>query len=126
VAHGDYWLIGSRAEEWQLIEWKKGESEPTKYWLSTIPQCIAFRDLVDAAKLRWQCDYHELKRKVGLVHFEGQGWRGFHQHSTLSIIDYGFLISPTGQRFPLTASHSARMFQELGGPDCSEPPQSRI
>ena len=84
-----------RPEEWLLIEWPKGENEPTKYWLSTLPQNIAFRRLVDLAKLRWRIerDYQELKQEVGLGHFEGRGWRGFHHHATLCIAAYGFLIS---------------------------------
>ncbi len=55
-------------KEWLLIEWPEGEDEPTKYWLSTLPQNIPFRDLVDAAKLRWRIerDYEELKQEVGL------------------------------------------------------------
>src|ERR1700726_1529573 len=63
-------------KEWLLIEWPEGEDEPTKYWLSTVPENIPFRDLVDAAKLRWRIerDYQELKQEVGLGHFEGRGW----------------------------------------------------
>jgi len=82
-------------KEWLLIEWPEGEDEPTKYWLSTLPKNIPFRDLVDAAKLRWRIerDYQELKQEVGLGHFEGRGWRGFHHHATLCIAAYGFLIS---------------------------------
>jgi SRSO17 transposase len=66
-------------EEWLLIEWPEGEAEPTKYWLSTLPENISFRRLVDRAKLRWRIerDYQELKQEVGLGHFEGRGWRGF-------------------------------------------------
>ena len=66
------------APEWLLIEWPKGEAEPTKYWLSTLPDTIAFDRLVDIAKLRWRIerDYQELKQEVGLGHFEGRGWRG--------------------------------------------------
>ncbi|MGH8472707.1 MAG: IS701 family transposase, partial [Gammaproteobacteria bacterium] len=84
-----------QAEEWLLIEWPEGEDEPTKYWLSTLPESIPFRDLVDAAKLRWRIerDYQELKQEVGLGHFEGRGWLGFHHHATLCIATYGFLIS---------------------------------
>jgi SRSO17 transposase len=69
------------AKECLLIEWPEGEDEPTKYWLSTSPRNISFRDLVDATKLRWRIerDYQELKQEVGLGHFEGRGWRGFHQ-----------------------------------------------
>jgi SRSO17 transposase len=86
---------GKPAKEWLLIEWPEGEDEPTKYWLLTLPRNISFRDLVDAAKLRWRVerDYEELKQEVGLGHFEGRGWRGFHHHATLCIAAYGFLIS---------------------------------
>ncbi|MFL5100948.1 MAG: IS701 family transposase, partial [Xanthobacteraceae bacterium] len=82
-------------QEWLLIEWPEGEPEPTKYWLSTLPGDISFRRLVDFAKLRWRIerDYQELKQEVGLGHFEGRGWRGFHHHATLCIAAYGFLVS---------------------------------
>ena len=84
VAHRDYQLTDNRPEEWLLIEWPEGEKEPTKYWLSTLPESITFRRLVDFAKLRWRIerDYQELKQEVGLGHFEGRGWRGFHHHAT--------------------------------------------
>jgi SRSO17 transposase len=84
-----------RDEEWLLIEWPKGEKEPTKYWLSTLPDDIAFERMVERAKLRWRIerDYLELKQELGLGHFEGRGWRGFHHHATLCIAAYGFLIS---------------------------------
>jgi SRSO17 transposase len=106
AAHRDYWLAEPRAEEWLLIEWPVGENGPTKYWLSTLPQDITVRRLVDIAKLRWRIerDYQELKQEVGLGHFEGRGWRGFHHHATLCIAAYGFLISeretipPSGPR----------------------------
>jgi len=86
---------GKQAKEWLLIEWPEGEDEPTKYSLSTLPANITFRDLVDAAKLRWRIerDYQELKQEVGLGHYEGRGWRGFHHHATMCIAAYGFLIS---------------------------------
>ncbi len=81
--------------EWLLIEWPEGEAAPTKYWLSTLPVNIGFRQLVDFAKLRWRIerDYQELKQEVGLGHYEGRGWRGFHHHATMCIAAYGFLIS---------------------------------
>ncbi len=108
VARRDEKRTESRPEEWLLIEWPKGEKEPTKYWLSTLPKDITFPRLVDLAKLRWRIerDYQELKQEVGLGHFEGRGWRGFHHHATLCIAAYGFLISeretipPSGARSP--------------------------
>jgi len=80
--------------EWLLIEWPEGEKEPTKYWLSTLPENVSLEALVDTAKLRWRIerDYEELKSELGLAHFEGRGWRGFHHHATLCIAAYGFLI----------------------------------
>ncbi len=106
AAHRDYNLSTARPEEWLFIEWPKGDKEPIKYWLSTLPEKIAFHRLVDLAKLRWRIerDYQELKQEVGLGHFEGRGWRGFHHHATLCIAAYGFLISeretipPSGPR----------------------------
>jgi SRSO17 transposase len=94
VAHRH--LIADRhAEEWLLVEWPSNEPEPTKYWLSTCAKNIPFAQLVDLAKLRWRIerDYQDLKQEVGLGHYEGRGWRGFHHHITLSIAAYGFLIS---------------------------------
>jgi SRSO17 transposase len=95
VAHDDGQLAEHRAQEWLLIEWPEGEQEPTKYWLSTLPAKVSFRDLVNTAKLRWRIerDYQDLKQEVGLGHFEGRGWRGFHHHATLCIAAYGFLVS---------------------------------
>ncbi len=82
-------------EEWLLIEWPKAEDEPTKFWLSTLPRNIAFDRLVDSTMLRWRIerDYQELKQEVGLGHFEGRGWVGFHHHATMCIAAYGFLVS---------------------------------
>jgi SRSO17 transposase len=76
-----------RGEETLLIEWPEGEDEPTKYWLSTLPKSTSFRKLVDTAKLRWRIerDYHDLKQEIGLGHYEGRGWPGFHHHATLCI-----------------------------------------
>jgi SRSO17 transposase len=102
-----------RPEEWLLIEWPKGENEPTKYFLSTLPADITFNRLVYFAKLRWRIerDYLELKQEVGLGHFEGRGWRGFHHHATLCIAAYGFLISER-ETIPPSAARSAPIFSQ--------------
>src|SRR6185312_549425 len=95
AAHRDERLTEPRPEEWLLIEWPEGEKEPTKYWLATLPETMSFAEFVDLAKLRWRIerDYQELKQELGLGHYEGRGWRGFHHHATLCIAAYGFLIS---------------------------------
>ena len=109
-------------KEWLLIEWPKGEAEPTKYWLSTLPEAISFLNLVDATKLRWRIerDYQELKQEVGLGHFEGRGWRGFHHHATLCIAAYAFLISER-ETIPPSGPGSAALFQEPVLPDGYRP-----
>jgi SRSO17 transposase len=94
-AHRDTERCQPRPEEWCLIEWPKGEAEPTKYWFSTLPTDTSFTELVRQAKRRWRIerDYQDLKQELGLGHYEGRGWRGFHHHATLCIAAYGFLIS---------------------------------
>ena len=114
-AHRDNLLSELRAEEWLLIEWPEDETEPTKYWFSTLPEDIAFDRLVDLTKLRWRIerDYQELKQELGLGDYEGRGWRGFHHHATLCIAAYGFLIAergaipPSGPGFSTQLSGSA-------------------
>jgi SRSO17 transposase len=122
IAHRDYNLTEARPEEWLLIEWPKGEDEPTKYWLSTLPKNVSFRRMVDTAKLRWRIerDYQELKQEVGLGHFEGRGWRGFHHHATLCVAAYGFLISERETISP-SGPRSATLFPELAVPDGYRP-----
>jgi SRSO17 transposase len=117
-AHRDEKLTAPRLEEWLLIEWPVGEKEPTKYWLSTLPEDIDFAALVDIAKLRWRIerDYQELKQEVGLGHFEGRGWRGFHHHATLCIATYGFLISER-ETIPPSGPGATRRFEELAVPN---------
>ena len=95
VAHRDYWRSQPHPEQWLLLEWPKTEKEPTKYWLSNLSASISIRKLVATAKLRWRIerDYEELKQELGLGHFEGRNWRGFHHHATLCIAAYGFLVT---------------------------------
>ena len=101
-AHRDYERAEPYAEEWLLIEWPKGEAEPTRYWVSTLPPTIKLKALVKMAKHRWiiERDYQELKQELGLGHFEGRNWRGFHHHATLCIAAYGFLVSERNRFSP--------------------------
>jgi SRSO17 transposase len=119
--------VGELTDEWLLIEWPEGEDEPTKYWFSTLPEDIAFRDLVDIAKLRWRIerDYQELKQEVGLGHYEGRGWRGFHHHATLCIAAYGFLVSER-ETIPPSGSPSAVLFPQSAVPAGYRPRGSAI
>jgi SRSO17 transposase len=123
-AHRDEQRSEPRADEWLVIEWPRGDPEPTKYWLSTLSATILVADLVRLAKLRWRIerDDQELKDELGLDHFEGRGWRGFHHHGALCIAAYAFLaaeratLSPPA---PLAFLRPARLppgFKPRGAP----------
>jgi SRSO17 transposase len=101
-AHRDEQRTAPRPEEWLLIEWPRGAADPTKYWLSTLPETTPIADLVRLAKLRWRIerDYQELKDELGLDHFEGRGWRGFHHHGALCIAAYAFLAAERARHSP--------------------------
>jgi FOG: Transposase len=111
-----------RGEETLLIEWPEGEREPTKYWLATVDKNMSFRALVDLAKMRWRVerDYLELKQEVGLGHYEGRGWPGFHHHGTLCIAVYGFLISER-EMIPPSGPHCAGKLKKPAIPDSYRP-----
>ena len=68
--------------------------EPMKYWLTTLAEDVPLQRMVLEAKMRWRIerDYQDLKQELGLGHYEGRGWRGFHHHASLSIAAYGFLM----------------------------------
>lgn len=95
AAHRDHLRAQRRGEEWLLVEWPTEEPEPTKYWLSTMAPGTSRKALVYTAKMRWRIerDYRELKQELGLSHYEGRGWRGFHHHATLCIAAYGYLVA---------------------------------
>jgi SRSO17 transposase len=124
AAHRDYWRGTLRDEEWLLVEWPASESAPTQYWLSTLPRSTSLRQLVETVKLRWRIerDYQELKQELGLGHYEGRGWRGFHHHATLCLAAYGFLVAeraafpPSGAvaRFRLKAPRLPKGFRPRG------------
>ncbi|WP_404300546.1 IS701 family transposase [Alicycliphilus denitrificans] len=84
-----------RPEQWLLIEWPEKDEEPSKYFLSTLPEDVTIDELVRVAHQRWRIerDYQDLKQDFGLGHYEGRGWRGFHHHAALSIAAYGFLMA---------------------------------
>ena len=133
LAARDYKRTTPHPVEWLLVEWPKGEAAPTKYWLSTLPEDTPLATLVDYAKLRWRIerDYEELKGELGLSHYEGRGWRGFHHHATLCIAAYGFLISER-DAIPPSASRRRTMprlpegYRPRGAADPSRTPRRKL
>jgi SRSO17 transposase len=83
---------GSLPECWLIAEWPPGEPKPTDYWLSNLPADTPLRTLVRLAKIRWRIehDYRELKDGLGLDHFEGRSYLGWHRHVTLTSLAQAF------------------------------------
>src|SRR5262249_52366725 len=112
---------------WLLIEWPPTEAAPITYWLSTLPPTAPRADLVQLARLRWRIarDDQELKDELGLDHFAGQGWRGFHPHASLCIAAYAFVAAERLVHFPhesLAFLRPARLpkgFTPRGAPSAS-------
>jgi SRSO17 transposase len=84
---------GELPVRWLLVEWPHGKAEPTKYWLSSLPESTPLVELVRLARSRWRVeqDYRELKGALGLDHFEGRSWPGWHHHVTLVSVAHGLL-----------------------------------
>ena len=83
---------GSLPECWLIAGWPPGQHEPTDYWLSDLPAGTSLRNLVRLAKIRWRIehDYRELKDGLGLDHFEGRSYAGWHRHVTLTTLAQAF------------------------------------
>ncbi len=124
AAHRDYWRKEPRSEEWLLVEWPTSETAPTKYWLSNVSAKASITDLVHLAKIRWRIerDYQELKDEIGIDHYEGRGWTGFHHHGALCVAAYAFLaaerarLSPPAPLAFLKGSPVPRGFRPRGSP----------
>lgn len=85
-----------RVRELLLIEWPEGAKEPSDYWMAQLgDQGVGLRRLVKTARSRWrvEIDYRELKEELGLDHYEGRHWLGWHHHVTLVTLAFAFLRS---------------------------------
>ena len=82
-------------QAWLLAEWPTGADEPTDYWISTLDPDTPLKELVRLAKIRWRIehDYRELKTALGLDHFEGRSWTGWHHHATLVTAAHLFITT---------------------------------
>ncbi len=92
-AHGHWEHQAELPRVWLLAEWPRGAPGPTKFWLANLPAASPLRTLVRWAKARWRVeqDYREMKRELGLDHYEGRGFTGWHHHATLVTLAHAFL-----------------------------------
>ena len=94
AAHRWQWGFATEPrEEWLIAEWPEGEEAPTDYWLSNLPADTEPERLARLARLRWkiELDYKQLKGELGLDHYEGRSWLGWHHHTALVTAAHGFL-----------------------------------
>ena len=95
---------------WLLIEWPPEEAVPTKYYLCDLPASLSLRRLVAITRGRWRVeqDYQQLKEELGLDHFEGRSWTGWHHHVTLVMIAHAFLRLEQKRRASKSSRDAAR------------------
>jgi SRSO17 transposase len=100
----------AREPEWLLVEWPKGESGPTKFVLSTLPENISCKQMVRTVKSRWRIErsYEDLKGELGLDHYEGRSFVGWHHHVSVVLACYSFLVAEHARSFPPSARGETR------------------
>jgi SRSO17 transposase len=96
-AHGYQTKEPLPPRQWLLIEWPKNHEEPDEFWFANLPPQAGLRRLVRLAKIRWRVEqnYQQQKEELGLDHYEGRGYLGWHHHVTMNMIAYGFLLLET-------------------------------
>jgi SRSO17 transposase len=102
TVHEDGWPPSEREDVWLLIEWLDGEPEPNKFHLASMPRTITRKELVRLVKQRWRTErvYEDLKGELGLDHFEGRRFAGWHHHVSVALCCYAFVIAERVRRFP--------------------------
>ena len=110
VANDDGTDAGDREPMWLVMEWPDGEANPTKFILTTLPRRMTKKQIVRTVKERWRTEraYEELKGELGLDHFEGRSFPGWHHHISVVLCCYSFLVSERVRRFPPSARRKAR------------------
>ena len=93
-------------EVWLLIEWRDGEAEPANYFFASFPRTVAKKELVQIAMQRWRIErtYEDLKGELGLDHYEGRRFPGWHHHVTVALTCYAFVVAERSRRFPPSAA----------------------
>ena len=127
AAHLDETRQEPHPEEWLLMEWPEDAAAPTKFWLSSVPEDVELEALVGLVKLRWRIerDYEEMKGELGLDHYEGRSWPGFHHHVALCVAAYAFLATERARLSPpqalafLRAPPVPKGFRPRGAPAAS-------
>jgi SRSO17 transposase len=102
--------LDERSTVWLLIEWRDGEADPANYYFSSLPEDASLDSLVSITTQRWRTEraYQDLKGELGLDHYEGRGFRGWHHHISVVLCCYAFAVAERHRIFPLQSSRSRR------------------
>jgi SRSO17 transposase len=95
-------------EIWLLIEWREGDDEPANYFFATIPKHVSVKKMLRIVMQRWRTEraYEDLKGELGLDHYEGRRFIGWHHHVTVALSCYAFVVAERARRFPPSAGRS--------------------
>ena len=102
VAHDDGFPESTREAVWLMMEWLDGQPAPTKFVLTTLPRRMSKKEIVRLIKERWRTErvYEELKGELGLDHFEGRSFAGWHHHISVVLCCFAFVVAERVQHFP--------------------------
>jgi SRSO17 transposase len=103
--HDDGTDPSDREDVWLIVEWEDSESEPTKFHFATLPRNVTKMQLIRTLKLRWRTErvYEDLKGELGLDHFEGRSFRGWHHHISAVLACNAFVVAELASAFPPSA-----------------------
>lgn len=99
-----------RASQWLIVEWRDGESAPANYFLCSLPKGTKKKELIRLTMQRWRTEraYEDLKGELGLDHFEGRRFRGWHHHISVALCGFAFVVSERNRFFPLSTRRRSR------------------
>jgi SRSO17 transposase len=99
---------------WLLIEWRDGEPEPANYFLISLPERRTKKQLIRLVMQRWRTErvYEDLKGELGLDHYEGRRFPGWHHHISVALCCYAFIVAERVRRFPPSARGTAQAYAQ--------------
>jgi SRSO17 transposase len=101
LANNDGIALDAHEPLWLVIEWPFGESEPSQFVVMTLPARMSKKQLVRRYKERYRTEqaYEEMKGELGLDHFEGRRFRGWHHHVSVVLCCYAFVVAERARSF---------------------------
>jgi SRSO17 transposase len=108
TTHDDGLALADREALWLIAEWLEGESKPSKFVLTTLPKHMSHKQIVRILKDRWRTErlYEDLKGELGLDHFEGRSFPGWHHHVSVVLCCYAFVVAERVGAFPPSAART--------------------